>query len=120
MWLDMNEPSNFGTNEEKPWNWQQPDPWSLKCPEGDPLEDPPYKPLAARPYRSNGRLSDKTICMMTLQGENEEFAHYDVHSLYGWSQAEPTLKYFSLFLFFVFVFISLDRLDFKRISNCFI
>jgi len=30
---DMNEPANFGTNLEKPFNW--PDnlaPWSLKCP----------------------------------------------------------------------------------------
>ena len=29
----MNEPANFGTNLEKPFNW--PDnlaPWSLKCP----------------------------------------------------------------------------------------
>lgn len=33
LWIDMNEPANFGTNLNKPFNW--PDhlpPWSLKCP----------------------------------------------------------------------------------------
>ena len=39
----MNEPANFGTNEEKPWNWPEGEPvWSLKCPETD-IEDPPYR-----------------------------------------------------------------------------
>ena len=42
----MNEPANFGTNEEKPWNWPEDsaeEPWSLKCPTSQ-LDDPPYKP----------------------------------------------------------------------------
>ena len=42
----MNEPANFGTNEEKPWNWPEnspEEPWSLKCPTSD-LDDPTYKP----------------------------------------------------------------------------
>ena len=38
------------------------------------------------------RVSDKTICMVSTQGNNNEYQHYDVHSLYGWSQTEPTLK----------------------------
>ena len=38
------------------------------------------------------RISDKTICMVSRQGNNNEYQHYDVHSLYGWSQTEPTLK----------------------------
>ncbi|KAG7153671.1 Maltase-glucoamylase, intestinal-like [Homarus americanus] len=30
LWLDMNEPANFGTNENKPWNWPHDRPhWSL-------------------------------------------------------------------------------------------
>lgn len=98
----MNEPANFGTNEEKPWNWPEGlEPWSLKCP-GTLFDDPPYLPIAARPYGERKRLSDKTMCMI---GEHELIAnankvsHYNLHSLYGWSQTEPTLRHFFLFLF---------------------
>lgn len=40
----MNEPANFGTNEERPWNWPTDDKpyWSLHCPEGT-LDDPVYR-----------------------------------------------------------------------------
>jgi len=40
----MNEPANFGTNEERPWNWPEKDRpyWSLKCPTGN-YDDPPYR-----------------------------------------------------------------------------
>ena len=40
----MNEPANFGTNEEKPFNWPEKDRpyWSLKCPYNT-LDDPPYR-----------------------------------------------------------------------------
>ena len=41
----MNEPANFGTNLEKPWNWPEgKEPvWSLVCPENNRYEDPPYR-----------------------------------------------------------------------------
>ena len=43
IWIDMNEPANFGTNEEKPFNWPNDmEPWSLKCPESY-YDDPPYR-----------------------------------------------------------------------------
>src|SRR6218665_2450252 len=44
MFKDMNEPANFGTNDERPWNWpvNATPYWSLKCPSG-PLDDPPYR-----------------------------------------------------------------------------
>jgi len=29
--------------------------------------------------------------MVAVQGENDEYNHYDVHNLYGWSQTLPTL-----------------------------
>lgn len=30
--------------------------------------------------------------MRTLQGENDQYIHYDVHNLYGFSQSKPTLE----------------------------
>ena len=49
MWIDMNEPSSFETNELKPWNWLYPENdqdkypfFSLKCPVNK-LDDPPYR-----------------------------------------------------------------------------
>ncbi|KAK3600456.1 hypothetical protein CHS0354_037863 [Potamilus streckersoni] len=88
LWIDMNEPANFGTNEEKPWNWPaNKEPWSLKCPTNSTLDHPPYKPRGVYGLY----LSDKTLCMEGLQG-NGTLQHYDVHSLYGWKQTEPTLS----------------------------
>ena len=40
----MNEPANFDTNGEKPWNWPEhrpEEPWTLKCGNSS-LDDPPY------------------------------------------------------------------------------
>lgn len=49
IWIDMNEPSSFETNELKPWNWLYPEDdqdrypfFSLKCPVNK-LDDPPYR-----------------------------------------------------------------------------
>ncbi|XP_053395701.1 maltase-glucoamylase-like [Mercenaria mercenaria] len=98
LWIDMNEPANFGTNEEKPWNWpDNVEPWSLHCPVNNQYEDPPYRTKAGYGFDDEGkgfegRLSDKTICMVSRQGNNGEYRHYDVHSLYGWSEAPSTLK----------------------------
>lgn len=88
----MNEPANFDTNFDKPWNWpKNRTEWNLKCP-SNTYDDPPYLPLIAKPFGETRRISDKTLCMRGIQGENNEFIHYDVHNLYGWSQTEPTLK----------------------------
>lgn len=44
VFQDMNEPANFGTNLEKPWNW--PDDakpyWSLQC-NSSKYDLPPYR-----------------------------------------------------------------------------
>ncbi len=39
------------------------------------------------------QLSNYTLCMTGVQGENDEFKHYDVHSLYGWSMAIPSQRH---------------------------
>ena len=52
----------------------------------------PYVPLVATMHGNETRLSDKTICMTTEQGENNEYKHYDVHNIYGLTQSLPTLE----------------------------
>ncbi|XP_043215763.1 sucrase-isomaltase, intestinal-like [Amphibalanus amphitrite] len=92
FWIDMNEPSSFGTNLEKPFNW--PDdlpPWSLKCPDTK-WDSPPYPTRWVRdPSNESKRLSDHTICMSTVQGnDTHPFLHYDVHNLFGYAEASAT------------------------------
>ena len=100
----MNEPSSFETNELKPWNWNFPDDqekypyFSLKCPTNR-LDDPPYRTKSIFAYDSHdliqnkSRLSQKTLCMINKHKKNgQEFYHYDVHSLYGHSQAVATYE----------------------------
>ncbi|CAF2829151.1 unnamed protein product [Rotaria sp. Silwood2] len=89
LWIDMNEPANFDTNKEKPWNWNRPEPWNLHCPvDSESLDKPPYKTAICGDY-----LSDKTLCMIGEQadGQGKIYHHYDVHSLYGWSETIATL-----------------------------
>ena len=42
--------------------------------------------------QTEARLSDNTLCMIAVQGEKSTYSHYDVHSLYGASQIQPTLR----------------------------
>ncbi|CAG0890498.1 unnamed protein product [Darwinula stevensoni] len=98
LWIDMNEPSNFGTNEEKPHNWPEGvPPWSLKCRDRR-WDNPPYKTKTIYAGENkSGTFTDKTICMTGKQiddtnpGDVKEYLTYDTHSLYGWSQGLPTL-----------------------------
>ncbi|CAF1350959.1 unnamed protein product [Rotaria sp. Silwood1] len=101
LWIDMNEPALFETNDPVPWNWLETgNNYTLKCPENK-WEDPPYRTKAIfrwdRKINRTSRLSDRTLCMSAHQGEKNSmtgeaiYRHYDVHSLYGWSQTKPTL-----------------------------
>ena len=86
----MNDPTAFGTNELKPFNWPPDRPtWSLKCPNDD------YelvKTKSSYVHKDNNKLSDKTICMEVLQGEENEYKHFDVHNLYGLTEMIPTYE----------------------------
>ncbi|CAF0953791.1 unnamed protein product [Adineta steineri] len=89
LWIDMNEPANFDTNKDKPWNWNGEELWNLHCPiDDEPFENPPYKTAICGDY-----ISDKTLCMIGEQtdGQGHIYNHYDVHSLYGWSETVASL-----------------------------
>uniref|UniRef100_A0A803W8P3 Alpha glucosidase n=1 Tax=Ficedula albicollis TaxID=59894 RepID=A0A803W8P3_FICAL len=66
MWLDMNEPSNFVEGSQD------------GCPNNN-LEHPPYVPGVF-----GGRLQAGTICASSQQFLS---SHYNLHSLYGLSEA---------------------------------
>uniref|UniRef100_A0A8D2MKH1 LYAG glucosidase n=1 Tax=Zonotrichia albicollis TaxID=44394 RepID=A0A8D2MKH1_ZONAL len=66
MWLDMNEPSNFVEGSQD------------GCPNNN-LEHPPYVPGVF-----GGRLQAGTICASSQQYLS---SHYNLHSLYGLSEA---------------------------------
>jgi alpha-glucosidase (family GH31 glycosyl hydrolase) len=87
----MNEPAVFGTNEERPFNWPEYSKpyWSLKCPD-DEYENVKIK--SSYLYKANNKLSDKTLCMKGVQGENNEFMHFDVHNLYGLYESIPSFE----------------------------
>ncbi|XP_038174418.1 maltase-glucoamylase, intestinal isoform X2 [Arvicola amphibius] len=79
LWIDMNEPSSF-VNGAVPSG----------CSDAT-LNHPPYMPhLEAR----DRGLSSKTLCMESEQilPDESRVRHYDVHSLYGWSQTRPTYE----------------------------
>ncbi|ODM93071.1 Maltase-glucoamylase, intestinal [Orchesella cincta] len=71
LWIDMNEPANFVDGDI-----------NGGCTQNN-LNNPPFVPQIEGRY-----LPSKTIC-----GDHKQEAgnHYDVHSLYGWFQSEPTL-----------------------------
>uniref|UniRef100_A0A452UGQ7 Maltase-glucoamylase n=1 Tax=Ursus maritimus TaxID=29073 RepID=A0A452UGQ7_URSMA len=79
MWIDMNEPSNFVNGAVPPG-----------CKEAA-LNYPPYMPYLES--RDRG-LGSKTLCMESEQilPDGSRVRHYDVHSLYGWSQTRPTYE----------------------------
>nr|XP_028587297.1 sucrase-isomaltase, intestinal [Podarcis muralis] len=76
LWTDMNEPSNFIDGAVGGCRDQG-------------LNKPPYMPALV--LRERG-LDLVTLCMDTEQhlSDGTPVRHYDVHNLYGWSQAEST------------------------------
>ncbi|XP_077004171.1 maltase-glucoamylase isoform X1 [Tamandua tetradactyla] len=79
MWIDMNEPASFVNGAVAPG-----------CRDAT-LNHPPFIPHLES--RDRG-LSSKTLCMEGQQilPDGSPVRHYDVHSLYGWSQTRPTYE----------------------------
>ena len=71
LWIDMNEPANFVAG-------------SVQGCANNSLNFPPYKPGT-----EGADLLQKTVCLDAVQ---EAGLHYDLHSLYGWTETEPTLR----------------------------
>jgi alpha-glucosidase (family GH31 glycosyl hydrolase) len=103
IWIDMNEPAAFGTNDDNPWYFNRPDHANtppLFCPEpADNLDNPPYHAGVVRLLKhcplqyirfQGGRLYDKTLCMRGTQNNNQ-YQLYNTHNLFGWSEARATV-----------------------------
>ncbi|XP_054985594.1 maltase-glucoamylase [Sorex araneus] len=76
--IDMNEPTNFVDG-------------SISSCKDEILNKPPYMPYLAS--RDRG-LNTNTLCMESQQTlpDGSLVQHYNVHSLYGWSQTRPTFE----------------------------
>ncbi|XP_047134482.1 lysosomal alpha-glucosidase isoform X1 [Hydra vulgaris] len=71
LWIDMNEPSSFKDGSAQ------------GCPQNS-FENPPYTPAVI-----GDKLSQKTLCMSAQQHIG---IHYNLHSLYGHSEANVTMN----------------------------
>ena len=61
----------------------------------DKLNFPPYIPHSLNEYKNGVGLFEKTICMTGSQfnpATGNQESHYNLHSLYGYSQGQPTLE----------------------------
>ena len=92
IWVDMNEPASFVAGRPTPTGENA----GLDgCP-NDKYNRPPYIPRSLQEGRNRDEVSlfEKTICMDSIQtnpltGLDEK--HYNMHSLYGYSEGQPTL-----------------------------
>uniref|UniRef100_A0A914W3I0 P-type domain-containing protein n=1 Tax=Plectus sambesii TaxID=2011161 RepID=A0A914W3I0_9BILA len=91
IWIDMNEPSNFGTNQASTGHEGIA---PLACPltgSNNALDSPPFQTQAVYLFGNGNYLSTKTLCMLGKTGGGK-YNFYDTKSLYGWSEARATQK----------------------------
>ncbi|KAI6243207.1 Maltase-glucoamylase, intestinal [Aphelenchoides fujianensis] len=95
IWIDMNEPSSFGTNKEHCCGGilDHPDIKSLHCPlTGDDAvwEYPPYMTWSAYHY-GDVPLSEDTVCMIGVVNRGKQRV-FDTKSLYGLRETISTAR----------------------------
>ncbi|CAG0908414.1 unnamed protein product, partial [Cyprideis torosa] len=99
IWIDMNEAVVFGTNDDRPeedfYPPELPD-WSLKCPPNR-WDYPPYTTAhVSDDSNRSGTMAEKALCLIAMNVNDTDpnnvtvYRQYDVHSLYGWTQVQPT------------------------------
>uniref|UniRef100_A0A7E4VGI2 Maltase n=1 Tax=Panagrellus redivivus TaxID=6233 RepID=A0A7E4VGI2_PANRE len=97
IWLDMNEPSNFGTNQDPPWYYgssDHPNDLPLKCPTSgadSALDIPPYKTKGVYIYGDGNVFASNTLCAFgtSIRGQS---TLYNTKNLYGYSESVSTWK----------------------------
>jgi alpha-glucosidase (family GH31 glycosyl hydrolase) len=96
IWIDMNEPSVFGTNSDHPWyydNPDHPDDKPLTCPvkgTDSTLDIPPYATWASYTFE-NKPLCDVTLCMLGVVNRGKQTI-YDTKSMYGYKETIATIE----------------------------
>ncbi|CAD5205653.1 unnamed protein product [Bursaphelenchus okinawaensis] len=95
LWIDMNEPAAFATNDPNPWYYDNPDHPNIEplwCPTTglDAYHDnPPYRTSAAYQFGKDYPLAGNTICMLATANRGKE-TFYDVKNLYGLKETIAT------------------------------
>uniref|UniRef100_A0A9J2PS95 P-type domain-containing protein n=1 Tax=Ascaris lumbricoides TaxID=6252 RepID=A0A9J2PS95_ASCLU len=97
IWLDMNEPSSFRTNEQQSsYNdgTVSGEMTPLSCPLSGAFstyDNPSFKTANAYYYGNKGELSSKTLCMIATTGGGS-MTFYNTKNLYGLQQSIATFK----------------------------
>ncbi|VDN05710.1 unnamed protein product [Thelazia callipaeda] len=93
IWIDMNEPSAFGTNVDKPWYFEDKDrPAKIQplwCNLSNEWENVPYQTMGIYQHGSDTHLCTNTLCMYA-RTNNRKNRFYDTKNLYGISQMKAT------------------------------
>ncbi|CAD5221335.1 unnamed protein product [Bursaphelenchus okinawaensis] len=95
LWIDMNEPSAFSTNDEHPWYYDNPDHPNdepLWCPRSGPdgeYDEPPYTTFATYQFGYGAPLCQNTLCMLATTNRGKDIL-YNNKNLYGLKETIDT------------------------------